>query len=149
MKKILTIFSIVALLSSCYKENEIIPDVLVSKGKIANIAVIWAGPTRPTTTLTVDAGTVVPVTLEFFSDEPIKEFKLYSRPATTGTYVLFSTVAVSMASVVYDAKLRNSVVKFNVTAPAAKNATLQVAAEIITTNELPSGQRTVTIRTKA
>jgi hypothetical protein len=148
MKKYIAIFLVMASMTSCYKENEIVPDVLVSKGKIANISVFWVGTTRLTTTVTVDATTQVPVTVEYISEEPIKEFRLYSRNGTTGTFVLLTTIPLASANVKYDTKLRNNVATFNVSAPTAKNATLQFASEIVTTNDLLSAQRTITVRSK-
>ena len=148
MKKYIAIFFLITTMTSCYKENEIVPDVLVSKGKIANISVFWAGTTRLTTSVTVDAATQVPVTVEYISEEAVKEFRLYSRPGTTGTFVLLNTTPFASAGVKYDAKLRNNVANFNVTAPTAKNATIQYAAEIVTTNDLLSALRTVTVRSR-
>lgn len=148
MKKYIAIFFVIATMTSCYKENEIVPDVLVSKGKIANISVFWAGLTRLTTTVTVDAASQVPVTMEYISEEPVKEFRLYSRNGTTGTFVLLTTVPFASAGVKYDDRLRNNIAKFNVTAPPTKNAIVQFAAEIVTTNDLLSTQRIVRVNSK-
>ena len=148
MKKYIAIFFLIMTMTSCYKENEVVPDVLVSKGKIANISVFWAGTTRLTTTVTVDAASQVPVVVEYISEEAVKEFRLYSRNGTTGTFVLLTTVPLASAGVKYDERLRNNIASFNVTAPAAKNATTQFAAEVVTTNDLLSAQRTVTVRSK-
>ncbi len=148
MKKYIAIFFLITTMTSCYKENEVVPDVLVSKGKIANISVFWAGATRLTTTVTVDPTSQVPVTVEYISEEAVKEFRLYSRNGTTGTFVLLSTIPFASAGVKYDTKLRNNVASFNVTAPAGKNATTQFAAEVVTTNDLLSAQRTVTVKSK-
>lgn len=148
MKKYIAIFFLIATMTGCYKENEVVPDVLVSKGKIANISVFWAGTTRLTTTVTVDATTQVPLTVEYISEEAVKEFRLYSRNGTTGTFVLQTTIPLASAGVKYDARLRNNVAIFNVTAPTAKNATVQFASEIVTANDLLSAQRTVTVRSK-
>lgn len=148
MKKIIAIFFVITTMTSCYKENEIVPNVLVSKGKIANISVFWAGTTRLTTTVTVDAASQVPVIVEYISENPVKEFRLYSRNGTTGTFILLTTIPFASAGVKYDARLRNNVVTFNVTAPTAKNATTQFAAEVVTDNDLLSAQRTVTVRSR-
>jgi hypothetical protein len=148
MKKYIAMFFLIATMTSCYRENEVVPDVLVSKGKIANISVFWAGTTRLTTTITVDATTQVPLTVEYISEESVKEFRLYSRAGTTGTFVLLTTIPVASAGVRYDTRLRNNVATFNVTAPAVKNATVQFASEIVTTNDLLSAQRTVTVRSR-
>ncbi len=148
MKKYIAILFLITTMSSCYKENEIVPDVLVSKGKIANISVFWAGTTRLTTSVTVDGASTVPLTVEYISEEPVKEFRLYTRNGTTGTFVLQTTVPLASAGVKYDARLRNNVATFNVTAPSAKNATVQFASEVVTTNDLLSAQRTVTVRSK-
>ena len=148
MKKYVVVFFLITSMTSCYKENEIVPGVLVSKGKIANISVFWAGTTRLTTTVTVDATSQVPVTVEYISEEAVKEFRLYSRNGTTGTFVLLTTIPLASAGVKYDNRLRNNVASFNVTAPSAKNATIQFAAEVVTTNDLLSAQRTITVRSK-
>jgi hypothetical protein len=148
MKKYIAIFFLIMTMTSCYKENEVVPDVLVSNGKIANISVFWAGTTRLTTTVTVDATSQVPVTVEYISEVPVKEFRLYSRNGTTGTFVLLNTIPFASATVKYDERLRNNVVTFNVNAPTAKNATTQFASEVVTTNDLLSAQRTVTVRSK-
>lgn len=148
MKKYIAIFFLITAMTSCYKENEIVPDVLVSKGKIANISVFWAGTTRLTTTVTVDAASQVPVTVEYVSEESVKEFRLYSRNGTSGTFVLLNTTPFASAGVKYDTKLRNNVAIFNIVAPTPKNATTQFAAEVVTTNDLLSAQRIITVRSK-
>ncbi len=148
MKKYIAIFFVIATMTSCYKENEIVPDVLVSKGKIANISVFWAGSTRLATTVTVDASSQVPVVVEYISEEAVKEFRLYSRNGTSGTFVLLTTIPLASVGVKYDERLRNNVATFNVVAPAGKNATTQFASEIVTTNDLLSAQRTVTVKSK-
>jgi hypothetical protein len=148
MKKYIAIFFLIATMSSCYKENEIIPDISNSLGKIANISVFWAGTTRLTTTVTVDASSQVPLTIEYISEEVVKEFRLYSRNGTTGTFVLVNTIPLASAGVKYDAKLRNNVAIINVAAPSAKNATTQFASEIVTSNDLLSAQRIVTVKSK-
>jgi hypothetical protein len=149
----LLLLCISTILSSCYKENEIIPALVDSKGQIANISVFWVGATRgsataqPATTITVAPSAAVVCNVEYISEAVVKEFRLYTRPGTTGTFTLISTTSLSAAGVKYDTKLRNQVATFSVPAPATKGATMQVAAEIVTTNDLLSVQRTVTIKT--
>lgn len=138
---------------SCYTQDEVVPGLLTSMGRTANIALMWTGPVRttatsqPPTTITVNPGTTVAVTIEYISEEPIKEFNLYSRPGTTGTFVPLTKVANEVAKPTYNADLRNMVAVFNVTAPSTAKATLQIAGDITTSNGLISNQKTITIRT--
>jgi hypothetical protein len=139
-------FALLLSVTSCYQEDDVIDDLFVSQGKVAQISVVWAGPTRGTTTVTVDAGTQVPVTIEYISEVDVKEIKLYQQVGTA-TPTLLTTLPATAAQ--YDAKLRNYVVKANVTAPSAKSAMVRILAEVLTTNDLPSARLGVTVRTRA
>ena len=145
MKNIILSISLLVGLSSCYKENEVIPDLIAeSKGKVAQIAVFWAGtnPATKITTITVDASTTVPCNVEYTSEIAVTDIKLFALNGTTA----LETIPASAAK--WDAKLRNYVVIFNVKAPTAKGARLQVQAEATTDNGLASIRRTITINTK-
>lgn len=148
MKKLFPLALLALLLSAtgCYQEDDVIDDLFVSQGKVAQISVVWAGPTRGTTTLTVDAGTPVPITIEYISEVDVQEIKLYQQVGSAAP-TLLTTIPVSAAQ--YDAKLRNYVVKATITAPTAKSATVRILAEVITTNDLPSARLGVTVRTRA
>jgi hypothetical protein len=145
MKKILTFIITVSFLTSCYKENTVMPDlILESKGQVAQIAVFWAGtnPASKVTSLTVDAGTNVPCNVEYTSEIPVKDIKLYTANTTT----LLETIPASAAK--WDAKLRNYVVVFNVKASTVKAARVLVQAEIETTNGLLTNRSLITITSK-
>ena len=143
MKKILTFIFITSLLTSCYKENTIMPDlILESKGQVAQIAVFWAGtnPTSKITSITVDAGTNVPCNVEYTSEIPVKDIKLY----TANTSTVLETIPASAAK--WDAKLRTYSVVFNsVKASAVKAGRVLVQAEIETTNGLLTNRSLITI----
>jgi hypothetical protein len=55
---------------SCYTQDEVVPGLLTSMGRTANIALMWTGPVRttatsqPPTTVTVNPGATVAVTIE-------------------------------------------------------------------------------------
>jgi hypothetical protein len=129
-------------LSSCYKENTIMPDLLQeSKGKIAYIATFWAGtnPLTKITTISAAAGSNVACNVEYTTETPVKDIKLFVANTTT----VLETVPVGSAK--WDAKLRNYVVVFNVKAAATKGGRVQVQAEIESTNGLLSNRRLITI----
>ncbi|WP_044170818.1 hypothetical protein [Flectobacillus major] len=142
---------LVLAMSSCYKEDSIIEDIITSKGKVAQIAVVWVGTTRLTTTgsaitsVTVAAGSSVNYTIEYTTETPVKEFKVYTAATSTGTQTLLTTVPASNAK--YDAALRNYVVTIPVKASDTKGASVLYFAEIVTENGLASAQKSVTIRT--
>jgi hypothetical protein len=145
MKNIILSISFLLALSSCYKEDEVIPDLIAeSKGKVAQIAVFWAGTNSASkvTTITVDAGTTVPCNVEYTSEIAVTDIKLFALNGTTPLEIIPASAAK------WDAKLRNYVVIFNVKAPVAKAARLQVQAEAATDNGLASIRRTITINTR-
>jgi hypothetical protein len=137
----------VVALTGCYKETDVAPDLYTSAGEVPQVAVFWAGPTRGTTTVTVDASSSVPVVIEYTSAVDVKEIKLYTRPTATGTLTPLTTLPVTAAT--YDATLRNFVVRTNYTAPTARNSSIQVVAEVVGVNNLTSALRAVTVRTRA
>ncbi len=151
MKKI-NIISLTFLLflgmSSCYEENNIMPELIDSKGKVPYISVFWAGTARLTTNFLTDANADVTLTIEYFSEVPVKDIRLLFRTGTTGTFNLIQTIPLANAGAVFDAKLRNYVIKIPIKAPATKNATVQYAAELTGTNDLLGVQRTVTVRSR-
>ncbi|MHA4742284.1 hypothetical protein [Dyadobacter sp. MSC1_007] len=141
------------LLTGCYKEPDLFEDLLVSNGKVAQIAVVWLGDTKVYNAagvlqpgITVDSLSTVNVNIEYTSEIPVKEFKIYSAETATGSKTLVSTVAASAQK--YDAELRNYVMKVPVTAPKSKNASIVLFAEIVTDNALASSQKSVTLKTK-
>ncbi len=145
MKNIILSISLLAVMTGCYKENEVIPDLIAeSKGKVAQIAVFWAGanPASKVTTITIEASSMVSCNVEYTSEIPVTDIKLFALNGTTP----LETIPASAAK--WDAKLRNYVVIFNVKAPATKGARLQVQAEATTDNGLASIRRTITINTK-
>jgi hypothetical protein len=156
MKKYITgFFAFMALfvtLTSCYKEPDMFEDLIDSKGKVAQIPVVWLGDTKVFNTggvlqpgASVAAGSQVKVNIEYTSEIGVKEFKIYSAATATGTQTLVSTTAAGGER--YDAELRNYVIGIPVTAPAEKNATVVLFAEVITENGLASLQKNVTLRT--
>lgn len=160
MKKVKNIFKLTLLsaftifVTSCYKENNIVDDILDSKGKVAQITVIWAGNNRSTktgsiiTSVTVKPLTSVNCTIEYTTEIDVKEFRLYSAPTVSGAKTLVVTVPLADSKVRYDKDLRNYVVTIPFIAPDKKAATTIVFAEIVTTNELQSAQKSVTIITE-
>ena len=145
--KLIPLLALVFTLGGCYKETDVAPDLYTSAGEIPQISVFWAGTARGITTVTVDAATTVPITIEYTSAVDVKEIKLYTRATATAAETLLTTIPVSSAT--YDPALRNFVVKANFTAPTAKSASIQVVSEVITTSNLPSAKRAVTVRTRA
>lgn len=156
MKKYITgyfaIMALLATLTSCYKEPDVFEDLIDSKGKVAQIPVVWLGETKVFNSggvlqpgATVNAGSQVKVNIEYTSEIGVKEFKIYSAATATGTQTLVSTTAAGAEK--YDAELRNYVISIPVTAPAGKNATVVLFAEVITENGLASLQKNVTLKT--
>src|SRR6218665_2471379 len=137
--------------ASCYKEDNIIDGILDSKGKVAQISAFWAGNTRPAGSLAAGV-TATPLasvncTIEYITEVAVKEFRLYVAPTPVDKKTLLATVAFLNSKAKFDNDLRNYVVVIPVTAPAAKTATV-VFAEVVTTNELSSVQKQVTITAK-
>lgn len=152
-KYISVLLSGLFLLTGCYKEPDLFDDLLVSNGKVAQIAVVWLGDTKVYNAagvlqpgITVDSLSIVNVNIEYTSEIPVKEFKIYSAETAAGSKTLVSTVAAGAQK--YDAELRNYVMKVPVTAPKSKNASIVLFAEIVADNALASSQKSVTLKTK-
>ena len=152
IKLIVLYFSATMLLTGCYKEPDLFEDLIISNGKVAQIAVVWLGDTKVYSAagvlqpgITVDSSSMVNVNVEYTSEVPVKEFRIYSAATTTGAQTLVTTVPAGTQK--YDSELRNYVMKVPVKAPNNKNATVVVFAEVIAENGLPSSQRNVTLKT--
>ncbi|OJV16659.1 MAG: hypothetical protein BGO21_27705 [Dyadobacter sp. 50-39] len=141
------------LLTGCYEEPDLFEELLVSNGKVAQIAVVWLGDAKVynaagvlQTTTTVDSLSTVNVNIEYTSEVPVKEFRVYSAPTASGTQTLLATVPAGAQK--YDTELRNYVMKVPVTAPKGRNVTSTIFAEVIAENALASSQKTATLKTK-
>lgn len=152
-KYISLLLSALFLLTGCYKEPDLFDDLLDSNGKVAQIAVVWLGNTKVYNAagvlqpgITVDSLSTVNVNIEYTSEIPVKEFRIYSAATAAGSQTLLNTVAAGAQK--YDAELRNYVMKVPITAPKSKNATVLIFAEVITDNALASSQKSVTLKTK-
>ncbi|WAC09813.1 hypothetical protein [Dyadobacter pollutisoli] len=153
MKVIFAILSAAFVLTGCYKEPDLFEDLLVSNGKVPQISVLWLGDKKVFSAagvlqpgITVDSMTTVMVNIEYTSEIPLKEFKIYSAATTSGAQTLVSTTPAGTQK--YDTELRNYVMKIPVTAPKSKNTTLVIFAEAIGNNGLASSQKNVTLKTK-
>ena len=99
LKYILACMTAALALTSCYKEPDLFEELLVSNGKVAQIAVVWLGDAKVynaagvlQTTTTVDSLSTVNVNVEYTSEVAVKEFKIYSAPTASGTQTLLATV---------------------------------------------------------
>lgn len=152
IKGVCAILVMIVTLTGCYKEPHLFEDLIDSKGKVAQIPVVWLGDAKVFNAsgvlqpgLTVDAGKQVKVNIEYTTEIGVKEFKIYSAATTTGAQTLVSTTPAGGQK--YDAELRNYVLSIPVTAPAGKGSTVVLFAEVITENGLASLQKNVTLRT--
>ncbi len=153
LKYILSCLAAMLLLTGCYEEPDLFEELLVSNGKVAQIAVVWLGEAKVynaagvlQTTTTVDSLSTVNVNIEYTSEVAVKEFKVYAAPTASGAQTLLATVPAGAQK--YDAELRNYVMKVPVTAPKGKNVTSIVFAEVIAENSLASSQKSATLKTK-
>ncbi len=153
LKYTLACLASMLLLTGCYEEPDLFEELLVSNGKVAQIAVVWLGDAKVynaagvlQTTTTVDSLSTVNVNIEYTSEVPVKEFRVYSAPTASGTQTLLATVPAGAQK--YDAELRNYVMKVPVTAPKGRNVTSTIFAEVIAENALASSQKTATLKTK-
>ncbi len=153
LKYILACLTAALLLTGCYKEPDLFEELMVSNGKVAQIAVVWLGDAKVynaagvlQTTTTVDSLSTVNVNIEYTSEVAVKEFKVYSAPTASGSQTLLATVPAGAQK--YDAELRNYVIKVPITAPKGKNVTSIIFAEVIAENALASSQKTATLKTK-
>jgi uncharacterized lipoprotein YajG len=158
MKKNTNVFSLVLLLSSCfllqscYEQPDLISEISTSVGKVAQVSVVWLGTTRQVSSSsavlpnqTVDAGDTTIFNIEFTSEIPVKEFRVYWAATATGTQTLISTLPSGAEK--YDPVLRSYVFKVPVQAPDTKGATRIFFAEIITDNGLASLRKSATLTT--
>lgn len=153
LKYIIACLTATLLLTGCYKEPDLFEELLVSNGKVAQIAVVWLGDAKVynaagvlQTTTTVDSLSTVNVNIEYTSEVAVKEFKVYSAPTASGSQTLLATVPAGAQQ--YDAELRNYVIKVPITAPKGKNITAIIFAEVIAENAFASSQKTATLKTK-
>ncbi|MCF0073257.1 hypothetical protein LZD49_22445 [Dyadobacter sp. CY261] len=141
------------LLTGCYNEPDLFEELLVSNGKVAQIAVVWLGDSKVynaagvlQTTTTVDSLSAVNVNIEYTSEVAVKEFKVYSAATSSGSQTLLATVPAGAQK--YDPELRNYVIKVPITAPKGKNVTLTIFAEVVAENSFASSQKSATLKTK-
>ncbi|WP_205748844.1 hypothetical protein [Emticicia sp. CRIBPO] len=139
-------------LSGCYEEPDLISDITVSKGKVAQISVVWLGPTRLITAntsvitgQTVDASANTLFNIEYTTLVPVKEFRVYWAATATGAQTLVATIPAGTQQ--YDANLRNYVIKVPVKAQETKKTTRVFFAEIVTDNGLVSAQKSAILTT--
>jgi hypothetical protein len=148
---VLLLYSCV-LLQSCYEQPDLISEISTSVGKVAQVSVVWLGTTRQVSSssavlpnLTVNAGDTTLFNIEFTSEIPLKEFRVYWAATATGTQTLISTLPSGAEK--YDPVLRSYVFKVPVQAPEAKGVTRNFFAEIITDNGLASLRKSATLTT--
>lgn len=139
-------------LFGCYEEPDLISDLVVSKGKVAQVSVVWLGPTRKVAANsaviagdTADANSATTFTIEFSSAVPVKEFKVYWAATTAGAQTLVSTVPSGGQK--YDAILRSYVITVPIKAQETKGTNRVFFAEIVTDNGLLSIQKSATLMT--
>lgn len=139
-------------LSSCYDEPDLISEISTSVGKVAQVSVVWLGTTRTVTSssavvtgLTVDAGATTNFNIEFTSEVPIREFRIYYAATSTGAQTLVATIPAGTQK--YDEVLRNYVLAVPVKAQDTKGTTRIFFAEIVGENGLASIQKSATLTT--
>jgi len=139
-------------MTGCYEEPDLLSEITTSKGKVAQISVVWIGTTRTTTAntsvitgLTAAPGTNTNFNIEYISEVPVKEFRVYWAPTTTGTKTLLTTIPVGTQK--YDATLRNYVLAVPITAQETPKTSRVFFAEIVTENGLLSAQKSATLTT--
>ncbi|ACT96143.1 hypothetical protein [Dyadobacter fermentans] len=139
-------------LTGCYEEPDLFEELLVSNGKVAQIAVVWLGNAKVynaagvlQTTTTVDSLTQVNVNIEYTSEVAVREFRVYSAPTSSGEQTLLATVPAGAQQ--YDPELRNYVIKVPITAPKGRNVTSVIFAEVVAENALASSKKSATLKT--
>jgi len=139
-------------MTGCYEEPDLLSEITTSKGKVAQVAVVWLGTTRTTTanTTVVSAQTIAPgantnFNIEYTSEVPVKEFRVYWAATATGAQTLLTTIPAGTQK--YDATLRNYVLAVPITAQAAAKTSRVFFAEIVTENGLLSAQKSATLTT--
>ncbi|WP_337042738.1 hypothetical protein [Emticicia sp. 17c] len=155
MKKIkILAFSLLAFsasfLTGCYEEPDLISEITTSKGKVAQISVVWLGTTRTTTSntsvvanLTAPAGSNTNFNIEYTTLVPVKEFRVYWAATSTGAQTLLTTIPAGTQK--YDPVLRNYVLAVPITAQPTAKTTRVFFAEIVTENGLLSAQKSATL----
>lgn len=140
------------LLTGCYKEPDLISELTTSKGKVPQISVVWIGTTRTTTAntsvitgLTTNAGSTTNFNIEYTSEVPVKEFKVYWAATATGAQTLIATVPAGTQK--YDPILRNYVLAVPITAQETKKSTRVFFAEIVGADGLLSAQKSAILTT--
>ena len=146
---VFTVFSA----SGCYEETDLINEISTSVGKVAQVSIVWLGTARQVSAstaiisgLTVDAGSSTNFNIEYTSEIPVKEFRVYSAATATGAQTLVATVPAGTQK--YDAVLRSYVLSVPVKAQDTKATTRVFFAEIVTDNGLLSAQKSATLTTK-
>ena len=139
-------------MTGCYEEPDLLSEISTSKGKVAQISVVWLGTTRTITAntsvvtgLTTAPGTNTNFNIEFTSEVPVKEFRVYWAPTASGTQTLVATIPAGTQK--YDATLRNYVLAVPITAQTAAKTSRVFFAEIVTENGLVSAQKSATLTT--
>ncbi|TDE16444.1 hypothetical protein [Dyadobacter psychrotolerans] len=155
INKILMSFAFLSsiFLSGCYEEPDLINDISTSVGKVAQISIVWLGTTRnvnPTSlaiipTLTVDAGASTNFNIEYTSEIPVKEFRVYYAATATGAQTLVANVPAGTQK--YDAAIRSYVLAVPIKAQETKGTTRLFFAQIVTENGLLSVQKSTTLTT--
>lgn len=142
----------VLLLSGCYKEPDLISELTVSKGKVAQVSIVWLGTIRTTSSstaiisgLTTDASSSTNFNIEYTSEVPVKEFRVYWAATTSGAQTLVSTIPAGTQK--YDAVLRSYVLAVPIKAQDTKGSTRVFFAEIVAENGLVSAQKSATLTT--
>ncbi len=139
-------------MTGCYEEPDLLSEISTSKGKVAQISVVWIGTTRTTTAntsvvtgLTTAPGTNTNFNIEFTSEVPVKEFRVYWAPTASGTQTLVATIPAGTQK--YDATLRNYVLTVPITAQTTAKTSRVFFAEIVAENGLVSAQKSATLTT--
>jgi hypothetical protein len=139
-------------MTGCYKEPDLLSEISTSKGKVAQISVVWIGTTRTTTAntsvvtgLTTAPGTNTNFNIEFTSEVPVKEFRVYWAPTASGTQTLVATIPAGTQK--YDATLRNYILAVPITAQTTAKTSRVFFAEIVSENGLVSAQKSATLTT--
>lgn len=128
-------FAITLFLSSCYKENNPLDDLLDIQGDVAIVSSVTAPDNVP-------AGNIIELVIRCNAlNTQIKEFKFYQRIGTSGAYTLTKSEPF-VASFSETEKLH--VVKVPYTVPNEPGKTFSLQVEAITDNDLVSARRTAT-----
>jgi hypothetical protein len=152
MKKYIKIFllGLTALYSTgCYKEPDIISEIVDKKGKVPQISIVWLGTQRTVAAslavapnLTVPVNTNTFLNFEFTGLESAKEFKVYWAPTSAGTKTLVSTTPAGGQT--YDAAIRQYKIAVPIQAPATAGSRVYFG-EIVGQNGLNSEFRSATL----